>query len=160
MYFARPSGGSTTRHKRQREKLIDKLKTGNTDLSDLHSSFRDAVTDLMQAIRDDAHNKGAPTPIDTVAPAPDHEFRNWMRIRIPDNTVDVIEGFMKSILEPIGNTVHFIDDFESYHEQMGEVHCGTNAKRKPPEEHAGFTARWWDAGNYDPDYDTSYDPAA
>lgn len=42
----------------------------------------------------------------------------------------------------------------------GEVHCGTNAVRTPPEEQVGFTARWWDAGNYDPDYDTSYDPAS
>jgi Protein-arginine deiminase (PAD) len=160
MYFARPAGMTASKVKAQRQKLIQKLKTGNTTLTDLDPAYQKAVEDLEQAILDEPWNKAVPTPLDQVAPAPDHTFTKWMRLKIPGNTVDVLEGFMKSILESLGNTVHFIDDFECYHAMAGEVHCGTNAVRKPPEEHAGFTARWWDAGNYDPDYDTSYDPAS
>lgn len=36
-----------------------------------------------------------------------------------------------------GIDVKFIYDFESYHANSGEVHCGTNSKRQPP------TDRWW-----------------
>ncbi len=116
----------------------------------LGRSQRNAVTALAAAIR--AANPGVP--------AVNAAFPDWRRINIPDNnTVDVFEVYMKSILEHIGNTVHFIEDFESYHEMSGEVHCGTNAKRTPPEREQGFAARWWDRGVYDPDYDTSYNPA-
>jgi protein-arginine deiminase len=31
----------------------------------------------------------------------------------------------------------FIDDFKTYHMLYGEIHCGTNSQRKPPEDH------WW-----------------
>lgn len=44
-------------------------------------------------------------------------------------------------------TVRFIDDWLAYHEMSGEVHCGTNARRKPPAE-----VRWWEhrpAGSHD-----------
>jgi hypothetical protein len=83
-----------------------------------------------------------------------------MRVRIPGTTVDVLEGYMRSVLEELGNKVHFIDAFECYHAMSGEVHCGTNAKRTPPELSPTFLDRWWDTGVYDPDYDTSYDPAS
>lgn len=86
-------------------------------------------------------------------------FPEWQRITVNDGRVDVIELYMKTILEDIGNTVHFVENFESYHAMMGEVHCGTNAKRRPPEADPAFTARWWDPGVYDPDYDTTYNPA-
>ena len=35
--------------------------------------------------------------------------------------------------------VKFIEDWYSYHEMVGEVHCGTNARRKPFEN-----TNWWD----------------
>ena len=35
-------------------------------------------------------------------------------------------------------TLHFIDDFNSYHTGYGELHCGTNSLRTPPPD------RWWD----------------
>jgi protein-arginine deiminase len=31
---------------------------------------------------------------------------------------------------------HFIDDWDTYHLGLGEVHCGTNVRRTP-------TASWW-----------------
>jgi len=34
--------------------------------------------------------------------------------------------------------LHFLDDFQTYHLALGEVHCGTNVVRTPPPEFA-----WW-----------------
>ncbi len=33
----------------------------------------------------------------------------------------------------------FIDDWYSYHEQVGDVHCGTNTRRRPPTD-----IHWWE----------------
>lgn len=38
-----------------------------------------------------------------------------------------------------GCDIVFIDDFEKYHNKMGEIHCGTNSRRKPPAAPA-----WWE----------------
>ena len=35
--------------------------------------------------------------------------------------------------------VRFVDDWYAYHEQLGEVHCGTNARRRPPAD-----IHWWE----------------
>ena len=35
--------------------------------------------------------------------------------------------------------IRFIDDWYSYHDLLGEVHCGTNARRSPFSQ-----ARWWE----------------
>ncbi|KAM9409519.1 protein-arginine deiminase type-2 isoform 2-T2 [Pholidichthys leucotaenia] len=48
-----------------------------------------------------------------------------------------IEAEVCSLLEPLGLNCTFIDDFASYHKQMGEVHCGTNVRREP------FEFKWW-----------------
>lgn len=34
-------------------------------------------------------------------------------------------------------SLHYVDCFMTYHTMQGEIHCGTNSKRKPP------TAKWW-----------------
>nr|XP_033777414.1 protein-arginine deiminase type-2-like isoform X1 [Geotrypetes seraphini] len=48
-----------------------------------------------------------------------------------------LEGYMTSMLKPLGLKCTFIDDVVSYHRKLGEVHCGTNVRRKP------FTYKWW-----------------
>ncbi|XP_029434766.1 protein-arginine deiminase type-1-like isoform X2 [Rhinatrema bivittatum] len=48
-----------------------------------------------------------------------------------------LEEVVRSLLEPLGLRCTFIDDFYSYHVNLGEVHCGTNARRKP------FPINWW-----------------
>ncbi|XP_074874145.1 protein-arginine deiminase type-3-like isoform X3 [Carettochelys insculpta] len=48
-----------------------------------------------------------------------------------------LEETVRSLLEPLGLTCTFIDDFFSYHALLGEVHCGTNVRRKP------FSFKWW-----------------
>ncbi|XP_014325435.1 protein-arginine deiminase type-2 isoform X1 [Xiphophorus maculatus] len=48
-----------------------------------------------------------------------------------------LETEMCSLMEGLGLNCVFIDDFASYHELMGEVHCGSNVRRKP------FDFKWW-----------------
>jgi len=45
---------------------------------------------------------------------------------------DVLLEAVKDRLEPIGCKVVAVDNFYPYHRWGGEVHCGTNATRKPP----------------------------
>jgi protein-arginine deiminase len=50
------------------------------------------------------------------------------------------ENAINALLGPVATTgveISYIDCFATYHVQDGEVHCGTNSKRKPP------TDRWW-----------------
>ncbi|TKS70755.1 Protein-arginine deiminase type-2 [Collichthys lucidus] len=48
-----------------------------------------------------------------------------------------LEAEMCSLLEGLGLSCTFIDDFTSYHQGQGEVHCGTNVRRK------WFDFKWW-----------------
>ncbi|XP_036350284.2 protein-arginine deiminase type-4 isoform X1 [Ochotona princeps] len=48
-----------------------------------------------------------------------------------------LEEKARALLEPLGLHCTFIDDFYSYHIRHGEVHCGTNVRRRP------FTFKWW-----------------
>ncbi|XP_027567261.1 protein-arginine deiminase type-1-like [Pipra filicauda] len=48
-----------------------------------------------------------------------------------------LEQRVRELLEPLGLTCTFIDDYFSYHVRLGEVHCGTNVRRKP------FAFKWW-----------------
>ncbi|XP_021486878.1 protein-arginine deiminase type-1 [Meriones unguiculatus] len=50
-----------------------------------------------------------------------------------------LEEKVRSLLEPLGLRCVFIDDFLFYHQLLGEIHCGTNVRRKP------FTFRWWNS---------------
>ncbi|XP_057600376.1 protein-arginine deiminase type-1 [Hippopotamus amphibius kiboko] len=48
-----------------------------------------------------------------------------------------LEEKVRSLLEPLGLRCIFIDDYLSYHKLLGEIHCGTNVRRKP------FPFKWW-----------------
>jgi hypothetical protein len=70
--------------------------------------------------------------------------KSWHRIWIPENTVDLVECFIATILAHLGQSIHFVDDWE-YHNDLGELHCGTNVIRSPP------NTDWWDC--YHPDHE-------
>lgn len=61
---------------------------------------------------------------------------------VPKPYGPVIDGkcaFEKAFEDALpSRRVVFIDDWYSYHVQLGEVHCGTNARRKP-----FAVSRWW-----------------
>lgn len=50
----------------------------------------------------------------------------------------VIEQCVLNLLTPLGLICHFIDDWDDYHIEDGEIHCGTNVLRDPN----GF--KWWE----------------
>ncbi|XP_077168162.1 protein-arginine deiminase type-3-like [Paroedura picta] len=49
-----------------------------------------------------------------------------------------LEKEVRRLLEPLGLSCTFIDDYKAYHQKHGEVHCGTNVCRKPS------SFKWWD----------------
>lgn len=58
--------------------------------------------------------------------------------------LDNICQFEKAVrfqLEPLGLTCNFIDDWDTYFKDFGELHCGTNVKRQP------FSFHWWQMNN-------------
>lgn len=48
-----------------------------------------------------------------------------------------LETHVRGLLEPLGLNCTFLDDISAYHKYLGEVHCGTNVRRKP------FSFKWW-----------------
>ena len=64
----------------------------------------------------------------------------------PDPHGPVIDGkdLMKSQFEEalaaIDYEVHWVEDWDLYHRMLGEVHCGSNAKRALP------SVNWWETG--------------
>jgi len=53
---------------------------------------------------------------------------------------DIYEEAMRAKLAPFGVKVHFAEDWDGYHAALGEVHCGSNTRRKVP------AAKWWESG--------------
>jgi protein-arginine deiminase len=53
---------------------------------------------------------------------------------------DIFREALSKPLSDIGITTHFIEDWDEYHVNIGEVHCGTNTTRKIPD------AKWWESG--------------
>lgn len=68
------------------------------------------------------------------------------RFAAPDPHGPVIDGkdmFKEALSVPlakIGITVDWVEDWDAYHRNFGEVHCASNTSRQIP------TARWWESG--------------
>jgi protein-arginine deiminase len=56
------------------------------------------------------------------------------------NGKDIFKTAMEQALAPLAITVHFAEDWDVYHRNSGEVHCGTNSTRKIPD------VKWWGSG--------------
>jgi protein-arginine deiminase len=52
---------------------------------------------------------------------------------------DIFKGQLEAVLQPLGVTVSWIEDWELYHTYWGEVHCGSNTSRVVPD-----TSPWWE----------------
>lgn len=50
-----------------------------------------------------------------------------------------LEAFVSNALIPLGLNCYFIDDWQPYFLGRGEIHCGSNARRRP------FGTKWWKA---------------
>lgn len=53
---------------------------------------------------------------------------NWLRIVIPENTVDIFQTYTHLVLESLGLTVKWADSW-FYHVHAGGIHCATNVLR-------------------------------
>jgi hypothetical protein len=106
-------------------------------------TIREATRKCRAEILGHPHNQKLPLD------SGDGAFATWHRLWIPEATVDIVEGFIASVLAPLGKPIHFVDCWE-FHRRMGEVHCGTNTMRRPPD------MKWWE--HYDPSVKTRYKP--
>ena len=58
---------------------------------------------------------------------------------------DQIEEDVRTRLASLGygaGQIHFVDDYDTYHVKLGEVHCGTNSKR------TAHTTPWWEQTDF------------
>jgi protein-arginine deiminase len=53
---------------------------------------------------------------------------------------DIMKDQLEKALQPFAITVQWIEDWDLYHAQMGEVHCGSNVLRAIP------SVKWWESG--------------
>ncbi len=53
---------------------------------------------------------------------------------------DLFKAHLEEALAPHGITVRWVDDWNLYHRNFGNVHCATNALRQVP------AVRWWETG--------------
>jgi hypothetical protein len=56
---------------------------------------------------------------------------SWVKIAIPENTVDIFELYIHLVLASTGVTIRWVDSWY-YHTHSGGIHCGTNVIRKLP----------------------------
>ena len=63
---------------------------------------------------------------------PDPFFRSNLSSTEGDAYIAMFEELLPASITP-----HWVDDWEWYHTQLGEVHCGSNTIRKPVEN-------WWE----------------
>lgn len=54
--------------------------------------------------------------------------KTWVRLVIPENTVDIFELYSQMVFMSMGLTVHWVDSWY-YHTHEGGIHCGTNVLR-------------------------------
>jgi protein-arginine deiminase len=66
-------------------------------------------------------------------------------VALPDPHGPIVEGrdiFREQLTEAFGEygiTVHFVEDWDAFHRNNGEVHCATNVIRQPPTD-----PYWWE----------------
>jgi hypothetical protein len=56
--------------------------------------------------------------------------KDWIKIAIPEATVDLFELYTQLVIESLGLTVQWVDSWY-YHVHGGGIHCGTNVLRSP-----------------------------
>jgi hypothetical protein len=57
--------------------------------------------------------------------------KDWTRVLIPENTVDIFQLYAHLLLSMLGLKVHWVDSWY-YHLHDGGIHCGTNVLRDCP----------------------------
>ncbi|MBZ5715388.1 protein-arginine deiminase family protein [Nannocystis pusilla] len=116
-------------------KLMDELDLAETDFIPLPVLFMQTENYLFVAYTPGVVNMLVLTKPDKTA-----------RLVIPKPFGPEVDGVcqferhIRTALGPPAETgvdLEFVDDFFTYHVNLGEIHCGTNSKREPPID------RWW-----------------
>ena len=64
---------------------------------------------------------------------------DWLIAPISADTF--FKDYYETELTKLGIKVVWVDNWELYHTNLGEVHCGTNSLRAVPD-----TQKWWESG--------------
>lgn len=118
------------------EDVADVFKDGFDEFRNWRRDYTDGETD-MDHPNFDYYNANIKKIQDQIAKANPGKFdkngyvqgKNWVKLTIPENTVDVFEVYTQALLEALGLTVHFVDSWY-YHVNAGGIHCGTNVLRQ------------------------------
>jgi hypothetical protein len=125
--FAALNEAAQTRIDEQQQAIIDALGLSADDFRAVPVLFEEIDSGLVAAFNPGIQN------LVTVGD----------RLFVPDPegpTVDGSDVWQAATLQALADTdldVIFVDVFESYHELLGEAHCGTNLERAAP------TTAWW-----------------
>ncbi|MFI6292536.1 protein-arginine deiminase family protein [Nonomuraea sp. NPDC050790] len=63
--------------------------------------------------------------------------RDWRPLTIPENKVDLFEGWTEAVADRLGYRVQWVEAWY-YHVRLGSIHCGTNVLRSAPANRP-----WW-----------------
>jgi hypothetical protein len=83
-------------------------------------SYQANIKDVMDAIR-----RANPNAFDGNGSVTSEE---WIRLEVPEETVDIFELYTQLALEALGVEVEWVDSWY-YHTHAGGIHCGTNVLR-------------------------------
>jgi protein-arginine deiminase len=66
------------------------------------------------------------------------DYSGLVKVELGVQVIDLFELYVFCLFHANGLEAHFIDNWEHYHCEGGELHCGTNTLRKP------LVANWWE----------------
>jgi len=120
-----------------KQQLVNGLGLSDTDFIEIPVLFRPMEDGRYLAYTCDSVNMLVVTRADKTAklmiPKP------LGPIIDPSGDACVFEQEIESVITGSGNEVVFVRVFREYHRLMGELHCGTNSRRRPPAD-----VKWWE----------------
>ncbi len=159
LFFTRekPNGDFVTADERKR--MIDLIKRDISFKTLQDDQLMQAVRETWQAIFNANPALQNRNPFDQETKT----FNEWHRLFIPEDTVDVLALYTRSVLEELGCHVHFVDSW-CYHSGMGTTHCATEVLHEPPTADSTTPSDrppWWETypDLAAKDVDTTYDPS-
>jgi len=99
---------------------VDYCQGDDENLHPKQDDYDQHIADVMEKIK--KANPGAFNNQGEIA------AKEWTRIVIPENTVDIFQLYTHLVLTMIGAKVHWVDSWY-YHVHDGGIHCGTNVLR-------------------------------
>ncbi|ETE57290.1 Protein-arginine deiminase type-4 [Ophiophagus hannah] len=121
-----------------RKTLIEELGLTEKDIIDIPQLFNSS-----KKLLDNSISEVLKAPAEAYFPDMVNMLVLGKHLGIPKPFGPIIDGQcclekeVRRLLEPLGLSCNFIDDYRTYYIKQGDVHCGTNVRRKP------FSFKWW-----------------